>query len=120
MQNSLTIYGIRNCDTVKRARSALDDAGVEYRFHDFKSDGLDLDTAKEWLAQLGAEKVLNRRGTTWRKLSPADQERAEKDPASLIVDHPSLVKRPVWDRAGSLRVGFARGEAEEIVKWAAL
>ncbi len=118
MTTTLAIYGIRNCDTVKRARKALDDAGIEYRFHDFKSDGLDLETAQEWMTQLGPGQILNRRGTTWRKLSPLDQARAESEPARLIVDHPSLVKRPVWDRAGMLRIGFARDEAEEILKWA--
>ncbi len=83
MTRQLTIYGIRNCDTVKRARKALDEMGIPYRFHDFKADGLGLETAQTWIDQLGAEQVLNRRGTIWRKLSATEQARAEHDPAGL-------------------------------------
>lgn len=116
---ALTVYGIRNCDTIKRARQALDEAGIAHHFHDFKVDGLDAALAKRWIDVLGADVVVNRRGTSWRKLGADSQARVNSDPASLLADQPSLVKRPVWDCNGELRIGFARGDAEKIIAWAA-
>ncbi|KQP43407.1 ArsC family reductase [Pseudorhodoferax sp. Leaf274] len=104
-----TLYGIPNCDTVKKARTWLDDQGIAYTFHDFKKAGVpaQLDT---WIAQLGWEAVLNRKGTTWRKLDAA-QQAAVHDAASaaaLLRAQPSAIKRPVveWDD-GPVTVGFA-------------
>lgn len=104
-----TLYGIPNCDTVKKARTWLDDQGIAYAFHDFKKAGVppQLD---DWVAQLGWEAVLNRKGTTWRKLDAA-QQAAVHDAASaaaLLREQPSAIKRPVveWDD-GALTVGFA-------------
>ena len=104
-----TLYGIPNCDTVKKARTWLDAQGVAYAFHDFKKAGVppQLD---HWLAQLGWEAVLNRKGTTWRKLDAA-QQAAVHDAASaaaLLRAEPSAIKRPVveWDD-GAVTVGFA-------------
>ncbi|WP_326542585.1 ArsC family reductase [Pseudorhodoferax sp.] len=103
-----TLYGIPNCDTVKKARTWLDDQGIAYAFHDFKKAGVppQLDA---WVTALGWETVLNRKGTTWRKLDPA-QQAAVHDAASagaLMRAQPSVIKRPVveWND-GSVTVGF--------------
>lgn len=114
---TVTLYGIRNCDTVKRARAALDAAAIPFHFHDFRKDGLASETARSWLDTLGADTVINRRGTTWRSLSSADRDRAESEPASLLAEQPSLVKRPVFDRDGALRVGFPRADEAAILDW---
>lgn len=114
----LTLYGIKSCDTVKRARQALQAAGIDHHFHDFKTDGLSPALAQRWLDQLGAETVINRRGTTWRKLSPAQQAAADSAAcAELLAAQPSLVKRPVIDAAGELRVGFAKRDEAEVMDW---
>lgn len=103
-----TMYGIRNCDTIKKARSFLETRGIAYRFHDYKAEGIDGDTLKSWCAAVGYETVLNRAGTTFRKL-PEDA-RAGIDEAralALMLAQPSMIKRPVLDLGGNrLLVGF--------------
>lgn len=104
-----TLYGISNCDTVKKARAWLGEQGLAYQFHDFKKQGVPLDLIDGWIAQLGWESLLNRQGTTWRKL-PDDAKAAVHDGASakaLMLAQPSVMKRPVvqWP-AGRLTVGF--------------
>lgn len=112
-----TIYGIPNCDTVKRARRWLADAGRPHQFHDFKKAGVPPGPLDAWLAACGWERLLNRRGTTWRRLDAATQS-AVIDAASartLMLAQPSLIKRPVvaWDD-GSITVGFdAAGWAQK-------
>lgn len=107
---TITLYGIPNCDTVKRARAWLDQQGLAYRFHDFKKAGVPADQLARWQAELGWEKVLNRAGTSWRKLDEASKA-AVVDAASaaaLIQTQPSLVKRPVVQWAdGRLSLGFS-------------
>jgi arsenate reductase len=104
-----TLYGIPNCDTVKKARTWLADNGHDFDFHDFKKQGLDRATVAGWLEQLDWETLVNRKGTTWRKLS--DERRAAiVDSASaleLMLENPSVVKRPVLAGAGPLAVGFS-------------
>ena len=107
MHSPMILYGIKNCDTVKKARTALTDAGVDYRFHDFRAEGIDAATIQGWIDELGLDRVLNKRGTTWRKLS--DDEKAETDPATLIAlmaAQPTLIKRPVIEADGQVLVGF--------------
>ena len=105
----LTVYGIPNCDTVKRARAWLTDQGVAHHFHDFKKSGLKPALLQSWVDQLGCEVFLNRRGTSWRQLVVADQQSA-KDGASaqaLMLNNTSLIKRPVVDWGdGGFTVGF--------------
>ena len=105
-----TLYGIPNCDTVKKARAWLAEAGVPYSFHDFKKQGVPADRLAAWTTALGWEKVLNRQGTTWRKLDPATQARVT-DAASarqLLVEQPSAIKRPIVEWADShITVGFS-------------
>lgn len=106
----IALYGIPNCDTVKKARSWLEAAGLEYTFHDYKKEGADPAKLAAWVAAKGADSVLNRRGTTFRKLDDADRVRADSDPVALMVAQPSLIKRPVVEYAGGILVGFAAGE----------
>ena len=110
----LVVYGIKNCDTVQRARQRLDEAGIAYRFHDFKTEGLSAATAQGWIDALGVDVVVNRKGTTWRKLDAATQAGlTAANAAVLLAREPSLVKRPVFAKPdGSLLIGFAKGEEE--------
>lgn len=108
---SVTIYGIKNCDTMRKARDWLDANGVEYAFHDYKKDGLDDATLTRWLGLSSWEKLLNRAGTTFRKLP--DGERADIDEArakALMLAQPSMVKRPAVEKHGKLLVGFKPDE----------
>ncbi|MBB3898652.1 ArsC family reductase [Roseococcus suduntuyensis] len=103
----ITLHGIRNCDTVKKARAWLDQAGVDYRFHDFKTDGLPPALLHGWVRELGWEALLNRAGTTFRKLPEA--ERGDLDEAravALMLAQPSMVKRPVLDLGDRRLLGF--------------
>ncbi len=113
-----TLYGISNCDTVKRARRCLEDAGLAYRFHDFRRDGLDPALARQWLEYFGAQRLINRRGTTWRALSPTEQSLDDLESlTALLLRSPSLIKRPVIEHLGQWRIGFARQEQAEILRW---
>lgn len=103
------VYGIPNCDTVKKARVWLDTHGVAYDFHDFKKAGVTDTLLGTWLTQVPLTTLLNRRGTTWRKLTPAQQAAAadEAEARALMVAQPSLIKRPVLVADGRVTVGFA-------------
>jgi Spx/MgsR family transcriptional regulator len=102
-----TIYGIKNCDTMKKAFAWLDDHGVRYDFHDYKKAGIDAARLKAWSKQVGWEPLLNTRGTTWRKLSPAQQAKLDEAKAlRLMSENPSLIKRPVLQHGNMLMVGF--------------
>ena len=104
----VTLYGIRNCDTMKRARGWLDAQGVPYDFHDYKVAGIDAETLRGWARQVGWQTLLNRAGTTFRKLSDAQKADLDEEKAiALMVAQPSMVKRPVLDRGGALTIGFA-------------
>ena len=103
----ITLYGIRNCDAVKKARAWLDGGGVPYAFHDYKSAGLDEARLRGWIEEAGWEKLLNRSGTTFRKL--ADEDKADLDAekaAVLMLAQPSMIRRPVVEADGRLLVGF--------------
>ena len=111
MTASLILYGIPNCDTVKKARNWLGEHHIAYQFHDFKKDGVPLDHLQRWIQAVGWEKVLNRQGTTWRKLSPAEQAVVSDaaSAATLLLANPSAIKRPVveWsDAPADVTVGF--------------
>ena len=104
---TITIYGIKNCDTMKKARGWLDSHGVAYGFHDYKTEGVAKDQLKRWSDELGWETLLNRAGTTFRKLPDADKEGLnERKALALMLAQPSMIKRPVLDRGGKLLVGF--------------
>ena len=102
-----TIYGIKNCDTMKKAFAWLDAHGVGYEFHDYKTSGIDLAHLQEWSKQIGWEVLLNTHGTTWRKLSPTQQAHLDENKAlKLMSENPSLIKRPVLENGKTLLVGF--------------
>lgn len=104
---TIVVHGIPNCDTVKKARSWLDAQGVAYRFHDFRKDGLDPAMLRVWEAEAGWETLLNRAGTTFRKLPEADRNGLDADKAvAIMLANPSAIKRPVVTGAGPVMVGF--------------
>lgn len=104
---SLTLYGIPNCDTIKKARVWLDTHGVAYSFHDYKKAGIDAATLRAWAGEVGWEALLNRAGTTFKKLDEADKVGLDEDKAiALMVAQPSMIKRPVLTGARPLLVGF--------------
>jgi Spx/MgsR family transcriptional regulator len=110
----ITLFGIPNCDTVKKARAWLDQRRVAYRFHDYKKEGADEKLLRGWSARVGWEALLNRAGTTFRKLD--DAAKADLDEAraiALMVAQPSMIKRPVLEGNGRLLVGF-KPEAYEV------
>ncbi|MBV8466581.1 MAG: ArsC family reductase [Burkholderiales bacterium] len=104
----MKLYGIPNCDTVKKARVWLDSQGAAYQFHDFKKQGLDTALLNTWVAQVGWQKLVNKQGTTWRKLDPTRQAVVVDAPSAieLMLEYPSLIKRPVLVREGKMAVGF--------------
>lgn len=104
----LTLYGIANCDTVKKARRWLADAGLAHRFHDYKTAGAPEAELRGWIERLGWEAVLNRSGTTFRKLPDAEKQGLDADRAMrLMLAHPSAIKRPVLATGDTLLLGFA-------------
>jgi arsenate reductase len=103
----ITIYGIKNCDTMKKARAWLDSHSVAYSFHDYKTEGIAKDRLTQWSDELGWEALLNRAGTTFRKLPDSDREGLnERKAIALMLAQPSMIKRPVLDLGGKLLVGF--------------
>ena len=104
---SVTIHGIRNCDTMKKAFTWLGEHGVEYAFHDNKKEGVSRSALEKWCDAAGWEKVLNRAGTTFRKLPDDAKQDLDRDKAiALMLDQPSMIKRPVIETGGAIEVGF--------------
>ena len=114
---AITIYGIKNCDTMKKARSWLDKHGVAYDFHDYKSAGIDRERLERWAKKVGWETLLNRSGLTFKKLPDKEKEGiTEKKAIALMLDKPSMIKRPVLDLGGGkLMVGFKPEQYDEVV-----
>ena len=102
-----TLYGIKNCDTMKKARAWLDARGIAYEFHDYKASGIERAKLEAWAGAVGWEVLLNRAGTTFRKLPDAAKERLDERKAiALMLEQPSMIKRPVLERGKTLLVGF--------------
>ena len=117
MTKAITIYGIKNCDTMKKARGWLDGHGVAYAFHDYKSEGIDKPRLAGWAKQVGWETLLNRAGTTFRKLDEDDRQGlTEARAIALMLAQPSMIKRPVLDLGNRLVVGFKPEVYEREVK----
>jgi len=116
MARAITIYGIRNCDTMKKARAWLEANGIAYAFHDYKSAGIDRERLTDWAKQAGWEKLLNRAGTTFRKLPEPDREGLDEAKAiGLMLANPSMIKRPVLDIGGRIVVGFSPAGYESVL-----
>jgi Spx/MgsR family transcriptional regulator len=112
-----TLFGIRNCDTVRRARAWLAGHSVEYRFHDFRLDGLDSETLSRWVDTVGFERLVHRRGTSWRKLpQPARENLTEGTAMALMLDNPTLIRRPVLETDARLLVGFQEREYASLIQ----
>ncbi|MXP08796.1 ArsC family reductase [Pseudoblastomonas halimionae] len=110
---TIQFYGIPNCDTVKKARKWLEAKGRDYAFHDYKKEGADADKLAAWADAVGWEKLLNKRGTTFRKLDEADKADIDRAKAlRLLEENPSMIKRPVAEHAGGVLVGFDAQEWE--------
>ena len=108
MSSPAVLYGINNCDTIKKARVWLDANGVPYTFHDYKAQGVDRSRLERWAKRVGWETLLNRAGTTFRKLPATDKENlGERKAIELMLAQPSMIKRPVLERNEELLVGFA-------------
>jgi arsenate reductase (glutaredoxin) len=104
----LKMYGIPNCDTVKKARTWLEKHSVPYEFHDYKKQGIDTTTLKRWCKEFGHEQVLNQRGTTWRKLDESARSNlTEAKAIKLMQEQPSVIKRPMLDTGKRLLLGFS-------------
>lgn len=104
---SVTLYGIPNCDTIKKARTWLADNAIEYRFHDYRKSGIDAAHLERWSESTGWEPLLNRAGTTFRRLDEADKADIDQAKAiRLMIDQPSMIKRPVVEYPGGILVGF--------------
>ncbi len=112
---SIVLYGIKNCDTVKKARLWLDRQQIVYIFHDFRVDGLDKKMLKEFLNHVDWETLLNRRGTTWRKIPEEKKENLNKTKVlELMLEHPTIIKRPVLSYDKNISVGFTEDHYKKI------
>lgn len=108
---TLILYGIPNCDTVKKARRWLDEQGVAYRFHDLRKDGLDAARLQSWIDALGWDKLLNRAGTTFRKLPDAQKDGLDEGSAkALMLDQPAMIRRPIVESPAGISVGFSAAD----------
>ena len=102
----ITLYGIKNCDTVKKARTWLDKNLVVYQFHDFRSDGISETQVKNWINDLGLEVLVNKRSTTWKELDEQTKNNFESNAVQVIAANPTLIKRPLLDTGTQKQVGF--------------
>ncbi|GLR63685.1 ArsC family reductase [Marinospirillum insulare] len=113
----LKLYGIPNCDTMKKARTWLDEQQLAYEFHNYKKSGIDTSRLQEWVSQVGWEVLVNRRGTTWRKLAEEDREGIDEASAIRLMQvNPSLIKRPVLEADQRLLVGFNPDDWQQLNK----
>ena len=114
----MKVYGIPNCNTVKKAVDWLKNNDTEFEFHDYKKKGITKEKLKQWSKEVGWEKLVNKKGTTWRTLPPAQQQKVtnEKAAIELMIEKPSVIKRPVIETDGKLVVGFDEEEYQDIKK----
>ena len=111
----ITVYGIKNCDTVKKARKWLEEQGIDYQFHDFREDGVERDAVAAWLDELGWQKLVNKRSTTWKTLDEQTRQNMdEKMALEAIVAQPTLIKRPLLDTGKARFTGFNVANYEKI------
>ena len=108
----LTVYGIKQCDTVRKALKWLDQQDIEHRFHDFRTDGLQAELLQGWLDSEFTGKLVNRRSTTWRQLSEAQRQSEGDALLDLLLEHPTLIKRPVFVTDKLVAIGFSPAELE--------
>lgn len=110
------IYGISNCDTMKKARAWLDQHDVDYHFHDYKKAGVPEARLRQWVEALGWETIINRRGTTWRKLDAAQRDTMDANQAvKVALENPSIIKRPILETSTTLKAGFQAHDWEKVI-----
>jgi transcriptional regulator, Spx/MgsR family len=113
----IDLYGIPNCDTMKKARRWLDEHGIEYRFHDYKKEGIDEERLRDWAGKVGWEALLNRRGMMWRKLPQEVREKIDEQSAlRIMLETPSIIKRPVLVTDDRMLVGFSEETYRELLQ----
>ena len=111
----ITLYGIKNCDTVRKARKWLDSQNIRYRFHDFREDGLEKSQVQQWLSELGWESLINKRSTTWKTLSDDTKSRLnDQTAADIVIQSPTLIKRPVLDTGNNRILGFRESDYQHL------
>ncbi len=111
----ITLYGIKNCDTVKKSREWLTKNNIDYRFHDFRTNGLDKAQVNNWITEIGLENLVNKRSTTWKELGDSIKNNFnEQNAASVIVENPTLIKRPLLDTGKQKHVSFKEAEYARI------
>ena len=111
----ITLYGIKNCDTVKKARKWLDEHGVDYRFHDFRVDGIDAQAVAGWIDELGWENLVNKRSTSWKSLDEASRKAMDASSAhDAVMAQPTLIKRPLLDTGKARFTGFSAANYDKI------
>ncbi len=111
----ITLYGIKNCDTVKKARKWLDEHGVDYHFHDFRADGLKESTVTGWIDELGWETLVNKRSTSWKALDESERNSMDESSAlNAIMAQPTLIKRPLLDTGKERFTGFSAANYDKI------
>lgn len=111
----IKIFGIKNCDTMKKAFKWLDENGFEYQFHDYRKQGITEDMVRGFVDELGLDVVLNKRGTTWRKLPDDQKENLDEEAAiKLLVQNEAMIKRPIFDLGDHIIVGFSKDKISEL------
>ncbi|ACE84571.1 ArsC family reductase [Cellvibrio japonicus] len=109
------LYGIKNCDTVKKARNWLEQHGIDYQFHDFRTDGLSETQINHWIRELGLEQLVNKRSTTWKALDDASKAAfSESTAPKIIAANPTLIKRPLLDTGSHKQLGFKEAEYQQL------
>ncbi len=111
----MRLYGLKNCDTCKKAMKALESKGVDFTFVDIRGGGVDKAQIEQWLSKAGAEALVNKRSTTWRNLSEAQKQQAEKEPVKLLVENLTLIKRPLIEAGGDILVGWNKEVQSRLV-----
>jgi Spx/MgsR family transcriptional regulator len=110
----MILFGIPNCDTVKKARAYLEQAGLSYRFHDFRKDGLTPQLIQTWMLKVSYNELINKRSTTWKQLDDPQRQAIEQQDLALLGQHPTLIKRPVLQTADTILVGFKPTEYDSL------
>ncbi|SFR51956.1 Spx/MgsR family RNA polymerase-binding regulatory protein [Thiomicrospira sp. ALE5] len=110
----MILYGIANCDTVRKARKLLEQAGHSFLFHDFRKEGLTAEMIQDWLTHTDYSKLINKRSTTWKGFNELEQQAVESQDLQLVCQHPTLIKRPLLDTGSGLLIGFNASEYQQL------
>ncbi len=111
----MRLYGLKNCDSCKKAMKALEAKGVDFSFVDMRGGSVDAARIEKWLSKTGAELLVNRRSTSWRNLTEGQKQQAEKEPAKLLADNPTLIKRPVIETGKDVLVGWGQETQNRLI-----